>query len=112
MKDSRLLMQIQLNSDKNVTVNTDVSKFVEQEISRALGHFEAHISRVELHLSHVNSHKAGLRDKRCMVEARPAGRQPLSTSDEAATVEQAVRGAAAKMKNSLETLYGRLSAKR
>lgn len=105
-------MQIQLNSDKNVAVDTEMSKFVEQEISRALGRFEAHITRVEVHLSDVNSHKPGLRDKRCVVEARPAGRQPLSTSDEAATVEQAVRGGAAKMKNSLKTLYGRLSAKR
>ena len=105
-------MQVQVNSDSNIKANTELSKFVEEQVERTLSRFEKHITRVEVHLSDSNSHKPGLQDKRCVFEARPAGRQPITTSSESATVEQAVRGAAEKMKNSLETLYGRLGAKR
>ncbi len=104
-------MQIQVNSDNNIVANTELSQLVEDEIRRTLGRFEAQLTRVEVHISDSNSHKAGLRDKKCVVEARPAGHQPLTTSDEGATVEQTVRSAATKMKHSLETFFGRLSAK-
>jgi len=105
-------MQILVNSDKNITVDTQVTKFVEEEVQRTLGRFESQLTRVEVHLSDVNSHKPGLKDKRCMVEVRPAGRKPTSTTDQAATVEAAVRGAASKMKNSLETTFGRAANRR
>jgi hypothetical protein len=101
-------MQIQVNSDKNIAVDTELTRSVEAEVNRAVGRFENQITRVEVHLSDANSHKPGLRDKRCLMEARPAGRQPLSVSEEAGSVEQAVRGAAGKLKNSLESLFGKM----
>ncbi len=105
-------MQILINSDKEISVGAQVTKFVNDEIQRALGRFENRLTRVEIHLSDVNSHKPGLMDKRCMLEARPAGRQPVSTTDQAGAIEAAVRGAANKMKNSLDTLFGRLAEHR
>ncbi len=76
MKGSRALMQIQLNSDKNVTVDTEMSKLVEQEISHAIGRFETHITRVEVHLSDVNSHKAGLRESAAWSKPDPRAASP------------------------------------
>jgi Flp pilus assembly protein CpaB len=106
------MIQVQVNSDNNITGSEELSKFVREEIARTLTRFESQLTRVEVHLTDSNSHKPGLQDKRCVLEARPAGRQPLTTSSEAGTVEQAVRSAAEKMRNSLETLFGRLSEKR
>jgi hypothetical protein len=67
---------------------------------------------VEVHLSDVNSHKFGTHDKRCRVEVRPAGHRPLTASNSAGKVQQAVVGALTKMRNSLETVFGRIQTRR
>ena len=83
---------------------------VEAEVRRALGRFEAQLTRLEVHLSDSNSSsKAGLRDKRCLLEARAAGQKPVSVSFETASVGAAVRGAAGKMRRLLETSFGKSS---
>jgi hypothetical protein len=105
-------MIIQINSDKNIEANSEVSAFVKGEVQRALGRFESQLTRVEVHLSDQNSHKSGQQDKRCQMEARAEGRPPVSVSEAASTLEQAVQGAVGKMRRLLETSYGRLADKR
>jgi hypothetical protein len=101
------IMMIQVNSDKEVVVDRELSLFVKAELRRALGKFARRLTRVEVHLSDLNSHKPGLQDKRCQLEARPAGKKPVSVSDKAETIEQAVQGAGGKMQRRLETQFGR-----
>lgn len=101
-------MRIQINSDKNIAVDAQVIGFVETEVNRVLTRFIGKLTRVEVHLSDVNSDKFGEFDKRCLIEARPAGGRPLAASDRAATVEQAVRSAVGKLRRSLQTYFGRL----
>ena len=43
-----------------------------------------------------------------MMEARLEGRQPIAVTHQAATVEQAIDGAADKLKRSIESTLGRL----
>jgi hypothetical protein len=100
-------MKIQLNSDKTITVDASLKRFVDGEVSRFLGRFAKSLTRVEIHLSDVNSWKTGQADKRCLVEVRPAGSQPLSTSATAAKVASAVGAALGKMQRSLTTFFGR-----
>jgi hypothetical protein len=100
-------MRIQVNSDKTITVDSRVISFVDSEVKRSLGRFEDRLTRVEVHLSDVNSYKRGSRDKRCMVEARPAGAQPLAVTMAAARVDAAVRGALSKLRRALEAAFGR-----
>jgi hypothetical protein len=102
-------MKIQVNSDKNVMVDAKLSAGVESELTRAFEKFQAHIARVEVHLSDLNSGKSGQRDKRCKLEVRPEGRRPVSVTFDAATVDQALRGAAGKMKRLLQTTYGKIA---
>ncbi len=103
-------MKVQINSDKQVVIDAELSSMVEAEVRRALGQFETQLTRLEIHLSDLNSNsKRGLRDKRCLLEARPTGRKPVSVAFETASVEQAVRGAAGKMKRLLETSFGKSS---
>ena len=47
-------------------------------------------------------------DLTTLMEARPAGRQPVAVTHQAATLEGAYSGAAAKMRNLLESAFGRL----
>jgi len=76
-------------------------------------HFDSlggtYITRVEVHLSDENAGKAGSHDKRCMIEARLEGHQPIAVTDEAETLGQAIGGAAEKLKHSLDHTLGRLS---
>ena len=48
-------------------------------------------------------------DKQCIMEARPAGMQPVAVTHAAATVEQAVDGAAQKLNRLLDSTFGRLN---
>jgi hypothetical protein len=105
-------MKTQVNSDKSIRVSAGLVRFVSAEADSALDRFAARVTRVEVHLSDVNSKKAGDGDKRCMVEARPAGLRPVSVTASAATVEAAVAGALGKMRRSLTTVFGRLGRSR
>ena len=101
-------MKIQVNSDKQITADNRMVESVEAEVERALGRFENQLTRVEVHLSDVNSSskQQGQLDKRCVVEARQAGKKPISADYQGTTVKQAVKGASGKMKRLLETAFG------
>lgn len=101
-------MEIQVNSDKNVLVDSQVIRFIGAEVNRVLKRFAGRLTRVEVHLSDVNSHKFRTNDKRCLIEARPARHLPLTASSQATTMREALRGTLAKVRNSLQTLFGRL----
>ncbi len=102
-------MHIQINTDKNISGNEAMTQSAEEILGRVLSRFAGQITRLEVHLSDENStSKSGVIDKRCMLEARLAGREPTSVSDLALTIEQAVTGAARKMVSLLETELGKL----
>lgn len=102
-------MQVQINTDSNIEGHDELTQQVEAVIRDALDRFSERITRVEVHLSDENSdQKFGIDDKRCLLEARLAGLRPTAVSHQAATLEQAVDGAAEKLKRSLESTLGRL----
>lgn len=102
-------MLIQINTDKNIDGDEKLTQRTEEQVKNTLNRFADQITRIELHLSDENSDKKlGTEDKRCLMEARVAGLQPVSASHQAMTVEQAVDGAAKKLRRSLESTLGRL----
>jgi hypothetical protein len=105
-------MEIQVNSDKNIAVDSRLALFVRGEAGRALERFKDKLTRVEFHLSDVNGPKFGTRDKRCLVEARPARHRPLVARATAATVRSAIEMSLSKLRSALETFYGRLRTSR
>lgn len=102
-------MHIQINTDKNISGHETMTQDLEKTLAHVLARFADQITRLEVHLSDENSAaKSGVVDKRCMIEARLAGRDPVSVSDLALTIEQAVSGAAHKMVSVLESELGKL----
>ena len=102
-------MQIQINTDRNIPGNEALAKSVEEIVERILGRFGTQITRVEVHLSDEDSGaKSGIADKRCLLEVRLAGQQPISVTDQADHVEAAVAGAAHKMVSLLDSELGKL----
>ena len=106
-------MQIELSTDHNIEGKERLGARVEELVTHALGKFSDAISRVEVHLSDEISSKSGSKGQtRCVMEARLEGRKPIAVDDKAASVDQAVKGAAKKLANSVETIVGRLGEKR
>jgi ribosome-associated translation inhibitor RaiA len=101
-------MQIQINTDHNIEGNEGLAAQISGQVEIALRRISSHITRVEVHLSDENSGKNGQNDKRCMMEARLEGRQPVAVTHQAATLKQAVDGAAGKLTRSIESTLGRL----
>jgi len=100
-------MQIQINTDHNIkgheTLVVNLSSSIENELSR----LSDHITRLEVHISDENGDKPGPNDKRCMMEARLEGREPIAVTDHAATLEQAVDGATHKLISMIDSILGR-----
>ncbi len=101
-------MKTQVNSDKSIKVSAAFIRFIDTETDRVLDRFAAQLTRVEVHLSDVNSKKTGGADKQCVVEARPAGLRPVSVTATAPTVNMAFAQALNKMRRSLTSIFGRL----
>lgn len=90
-------MQIQINSDRNSEDHQALTAHVSGVLESALSQISDHITRVEVHLSDENSDKGGPDDNRCALEARLEGRRPVAVTHQAATLDQAVHGAAEKL---------------
>ena len=105
-------MKIQLNTDVHIEGNEALATHVTTTVKHVLGRFSEHVTRVEVHLSDVNGGKTGDHDKRCMLEARLEGRQPVAVTEQAASLHLAIDGAAHKMARMLESTFGRLNEHR
>jgi ribosome-associated translation inhibitor RaiA len=101
-------MKIQINTDKSINGDERHQDHFSTIIAKALKRFQSHITRIEVHLSAENGKKEGLNNMLCLLEARIEGMQPIAVSCQADTVELAVNGAIDKLKNSLETILGRM----
>ncbi len=102
-------MDVLVNTDSSVENNATLSEQVETNLRTALDRFASKLTRVEVHLSDENSHKHGADDKRCVIEARIAGRQPTAVTHNAPDIDKAVAGAVDKLKRSLDSVFGKLA---
>ena len=101
-------MQIQINTDHNIECHEALVAQVTETVENALSRFSSHITHVEVHLSDENSDKTSQNDKRCLIEARLEGRQPIAVTYQAATLDQAIDGASGKLARVIESNLGRL----
>ena len=102
-------MKIQINTDNNIEASDEFIQETQSVVESALERFADRITRVEVHLSDENSSHKGGSDKRCVMEARLEGMQPVAVTDQADHIEQAVNGAADKLERLLNHELGRLS---
>lgn len=104
-------MQIQVNSDNHIESSIRLEEWVRTTIESTLDRYDEHLTRVEVYLRDENGDKPGPHDLSCRLEARPKGRQPVSVSHKADTLEQAIDGASTKLEHALEHLFGKLQGK-
>ena len=105
-------MQVQINTDHNVEGHEALAGHISGVVKSALNSLSDHITRVEVHLTDESGHKDTQNDKRCMMEARLEGRQPIAVTHHATTLHEAVGGAADKLTRRVESTLGRLRDQR
>jgi ribosome-associated translation inhibitor RaiA len=103
-------MQVQIHTN-GVQQSDAIVKRATSEIESALELFADQVTRVEVHLHDDNGPKAGI-DKRCLMEIRLAGLQPLAVEHSAADLYEAISGAAGKAERAVRHKLERHDAKR
>ncbi len=105
-------MQIIVQADEHTVMTEELEQKLEAAVRSAVGRREAQITRVQVHLTDVNGAKGGINDKRCVLEARPAGLDPITASHHASTIELAIDGATERLARVLVSTFGRLGSGR
>ena len=102
-------MTIQFNADKNLTIRQGFETALAELLKDELSRFSENITRIEVHFSDENGPKTGQDDKKCLLEARLQGLQPVVVSAMDGTYELAIYAAIVKLKAVLEKTLGKLN---
>jgi ribosome-associated translation inhibitor RaiA len=83
---------------------------VREQVGRENRRFTERLTRVVVHISDNNAGKHGKRDKRCVLEARPRGMDPIAVTEEGDDLFQVVRSAAKKLARAVGTKFEKADA--
>lgn len=101
-------MKIQVNTDRHIEGDESLIANVQALVEAELERFSDRISRVEVHLSDQNAGKGGADDKKCVMEARIEGRNPIAVTHEASTAHNAAEGASGKLMRAVANVLDRI----
>jgi ribosome-associated translation inhibitor RaiA len=107
-KQEKSIMIIQINTDKNLDMHDEYASQLEALLTEKLSRYSEHITRLELHLSDENGSNESPNDKKCVLEVRLEGRQPIAVTATGDTYDHAVNNTIDKIKSSLDTIIGKL----
>ena len=101
-------MQVQVNTGNGVQNKEALDRWATDFLNEELARFRQELTRIEVQLTDENRGKGGPDDKRCMLEARLTGREPVAVNHQAATMDEAIRGATNKLVRAIEHIFGKL----
>lgn len=104
-------MHVEVRASNGVESKKSLDRFVETHLAERLGRFQDEIVSVEAQFTDENHEKGGAGDKRCMLEARIPPRERLAVTHRGQSVDQAFRGACAKLARTVERELGRQDRK-
>lgn len=101
-------MQVQVNTDDHIHGGESLTQWVTDEAKTRLTRFQDQLTRLEVFMSDLDAGKSGANDKRCRVEARVNGRQPVTVTHDADKMANAFIGAVDKLSRALDADLGRV----
>ncbi len=101
-------MLVEVNTDKNIKNSDRLIEYCRTTLQAELDRFDEHITRVEVHLKDENGAKGGDDDKRCLIETKLKGKNPVAVTNTASTIDDALSGAIDKITKVLETSLGKM----
>lgn len=101
-------MQVQVHTDDHIHGGESLTQWIQDESVTRLARFRENITRLEVFLTDLDAGKSGADDKRCRIEARVAGRQPVAVTAEADKMATAFISAVDKLTRALDADLGRV----
>lgn len=101
-------MMIQFNTDNNVSISEEYAAKLKDLLTKDLGRFSDTLTRIELHFKDENAGKEAKEDKKCTLEARIKGKQPIVVSANGNTYDDATIKATIKLKAALDKTIGKM----
>lgn len=102
-------MHVQINTANNIAGREALMESIEADVRSRLSRYESRLTRVEVHVGDENGERNEGDDKRCVMEARPAGLDPVTVTEQAGSIDQATSGALSKLSSALERTFGKLT---
>lgn len=81
---------------------------IRASLESTLGHLADKLTRIEVHLGDENAHKSGPADKRCLLEARPKGLDPIAVETHGEDLYDTFEDGARKLKRALSNRFDKL----
>lgn len=103
-------MTIQVNTDNHIKGKEELINYISTLYTEKLNRFDTHLTRIEVHLSDENAGKAGADDKKCSVEARLEGQDPIFVSAQSDEINKAIYDGLHKIKRAIEHTLDRIKA--
>lgn len=100
-------MQIQVRANHTVQTPASLEAWARAELGPDLARFADQISSLEVHLEDTNAARTSADHKRCTLEARLHGREPVAVQHAAERLDEALYGARDKLQRSLERALAR-----
>jgi ribosome-associated translation inhibitor RaiA len=102
-------MHVQVNTSNGIDNKDTLERFAADYLNERLSRFRQDITGVEVQMSDENQgDKGGTSDKRCMMEARVNGREPIAVTNFAPDQDLAFPGAADKLERAIDHAFGKL----
>ena len=102
-------MQIQIHPG-DVHTSEAIEAHVREQVTHAVGHFMARVTRVEAFLHDDNGLKHGKTDKRCVLEAHVAGAKPIVAESQGDDLYAAIKAAGGRLHSALKHSLDRQEA--
>lgn len=103
-------MEILINTDHNISGSAKMRSYMQADLESSFERFSDHLTRLEVKISDENAGKEGENDKKCVLEARLRGMQPIAVTGRGNSIDQALGDASTKMKTSLDSTMGKLKS--
>jgi len=106
-------MAVFLRTDNHLNGGERLTRFVESVATDAVDHVKNQVTRVDVYLGDENgSTKTSDNEIRCAMEARIGGLKPFAATHYAGSIDDAVRGAADKLRASIDSTIGKIGQKK
>jgi ribosome-associated translation inhibitor RaiA len=106
-------MHVQVSTDNHISNDERLLEYAQTLIGDTLARFQDRVTRVDVHLGdEIGTNKRADDDKRCSLEARIAGHQPLAVTHHAPSVRESITGAVHRLEKVLTGLVEKEQDKR
>jgi hypothetical protein len=110
MQNEEATMLIEVRTDASIAGGEALSDQVKGAVRAALHRYGDRVRRIDVHLSDAAGNKTSHDNKRCSIEARRDGCEPILVAQQDSSMDKAIHGAVHKLKTAIDGAFGKEAA--